>query len=157
MDRLHERSPHAKIAATDLHLADHPDDIAALRKKAETLSLLGDREHEGEVLMVLLECLDESEKPDTLARLIGIGQIDRMTSLRRTLLAEKFRVSHPDLSRGLLLSVVGGDKNDSQRPDALLALAGLTQPPERDTWLAELRERYPLHPAHELARQRGLI
>lgn len=157
MDRLHERSPNAKIAATNLHLVDHPEDIDALRKKAEALALMGDKEHEGEVLMVLLECLEESDKPEILARLIGIGQIARMTSLRRTLLAEKFRVTHPDLSRGLLLSVVGGDPADSQRPEALLALAGLTESPEREVWLKEISDRFSMHPAHELARQRGWL
>ncbi len=78
-------------------------------------------------------------------------------ALRRTLLAEKYRTSHPDLSKGLLLSVIGGDPDDRQRPDALLAMAGLTEPPDRETWLKELADRYALHPACELARQRGLL
>lgn len=157
MDRLDDRSPAAKLTATDLHLADHPGDVSALRKKAETLSLLGDKEHEAEVLTLMLESAPEADHPQILTRLIGIGQIVRLPSLRRTLLAEKFRTTHPDLSKGLLLSVIGGDPDDRQRPDALLAMAGMTESPDRDTWLKELADRYALHPACELARQRGLL
>lgn len=157
MDRLQERSPAAQLAATDLHLAEHPEDVSALRKKAATLSVLGDKEGEAKVLLELLEITPDKEHPEHLARLIGIGQIGRISSLRRTLLAEKLRAGHPDLSVGLLLSVVGGDANDSQRPEALLALASMGDAPEREDWLRELAERYPLHPACALARQRGLI
>lgn len=157
MDRLQERSHTAKLAATDLHLADHPEDLVALEKKADTLGMLGDREAEGEVLLAMLDILPQGKHPETLARLIGIGQISRISSLKRTLLAEKLRSTHPDLSKGLLLSVVGGDPQDRQRPDALLALATQAEPPERDSWIAELKDRYPLHPACELARHRGLL
>lgn len=155
MDRLEARSPAAKLAATDLHLADHPEDLDALRKKIETLAMLGERDQEGDALLTLLEASPERDHPEVLARLIGIGQIEKISSLRRTLLAEKLRTTHPDLSRGLLLSVIGGDAGDGQRPEALLALAGLTDEPERAKWLAELAERYSLHPACELARKRG--
>ncbi len=157
MDRLDDRSPAAKVAASDLHLADHPEDVSALRKKASALALMGDKEGEGEVLLALIECLDESERPEVLARLIGIGQVQQISSLKRTLLADRLRMTHADLSRGLLLSVVGGDPDDGQRPEALLALAGMSEPPERDTWLRELSERYAMHPACELARHRGML
>lgn len=153
MDRLEERSPAAKLAASDLHLAEHPEDVAALLKKAEAHALLGDRDHEGEALIQALDHLPESGQPDLLARLIGIGQVQRLPSLRRTLLAERFRVSHEDLAKGLLLSVLAGSPDDPQRPEALLALATLGE----TNYLQELRERFALHPACDLARARGLL
>lgn len=153
MDRLDERSPAAKLAATDLHLADHPEDVAALLKKAETLALLGDKEHEAEALLQVLDKLPESGQPEVLTRLIGIGQISRLPSLRRTLLAERFRTQHADLSKGLLLSVIAGPNDDPQRPEALLALASLGE----TSYLQELKERFALHPACDLARARGLF
>jgi membrane associated rhomboid family serine protease len=157
MDRLEERSLAAKIRASDIHLAKHPEDIAALKKKAEALALLGDKPHEAQVLVALLDVAPESDHPELLARLVGIGQISLLSSLRRTLLAEKFRCDYPELARSLLLSVVGGDPADSQRPDALLALALLSEEAERSKWLDELAERFALHPAAELARKRGLL
>lgn len=153
MDRLEKRSPAAKLAASDLHLAEHPADVAALLKKADAHAQLGDRDHEAEALLQALEHLPESGQPDLLARLIGIGQIQRLPSLRRTLLAERFRVSHADLAKGLLLSVVAGSPEDPQRPEALLALATMGE----SSYLQELREKFSLHPACDLARARGLL
>ncbi len=49
---------------------------------------------------------------------------------------------------------------DPQRPEALLALAGLEregEPGRAEALLEELRRTYPLHPAAELARRRGWI
>jgi hypothetical protein len=157
MDRLDERSAAAMLAATDIHLAQHPEDVEALRKKATTLASLGDKESEGKVLWELMELVPEKEHPELLVRLIGIGQVHQVSSLRRTLLAEKHRATLPDLSKGLLLSVIGGNLDDRQRPEALLALATLVEGEEREAWLRELAERYSMHPAFELARQRGLL
>lgn len=152
IDKMHERGPAAKLAATDRHLAEHPEDASALQKKAETLAMLGDRDHEAEVLVQLLDQVDDHEQAKALARLIGIGQITRLPSLRRMKLAEKFRPTHPDLDRGLLLSVAR-DSSDRERPEALLALACGGD----DSSLRELAEHYPLHPACDLARARGLL
>ena len=157
MDRLDERSAAAMLAATDIHLAQHPEDVDALRKKATTLASLGDRESEGKVLLELIEHVPERDHPELLVRLIGIGQVDQIPSLKRTLLAEKHRAALPELSKGLLLSVIGGSVDDHQRPEALLALATLGEGEERDAWLRELAERFSMHPAFELARQRGLL
>lgn len=153
MDRLDHRSPAAKLAATELHLEEHPEDVVALLKRADTLAMLGDRDHEADALIQALDKLPESEQPRLLARLIGIGQIQRLPSLRRTLLADRFRVAHEDLAKGLLLSVVAGSPDDPQRPEALLALASLGEA----SYLQELRERFSLHPACDLARARGLF
>jgi membrane associated rhomboid family serine protease len=156
VDRMDQRSPAAKLAATDLHLAEHPDDVQALFKKVDALATLGDKDQEGEVLAQLLTKLPESDRPPVLARLIGIGQISRLPSLQRTLLAERYRSSNPELAKSLLLSVIGGKFDDEQRADALLALCTLA-PSEAQPWLDELRSKFPIHPATDLARTRGLI
>lgn len=157
VDRMDDRSPAAKLAATDLHLADHPGDVQALFKKSEALATLGDRDHEAEVLVEMLSKLPERDQPPVLARLIGIGQIRRVPSLRLTLLAEKFRAGNPELSKSLLLSVLGGDAKDPQRPEALLALATLLGKEEGAAYLEELAKDFDMHPAADLARTRGLL
>jgi membrane associated rhomboid family serine protease len=156
VDRMEQRSPAARLAATDLHLAEHPGDIQALFKKVDALATLGDKDQEGEILIQMLAKLPDPDRPPVLGRLIGIGQIGRLPSLQRTLLAERLRSTSPDLSKSLLLSVLGGPTNDDQRPDALLALATIA-PDEARQWLDELQSRFPMHPAADLARARGLL
>lgn len=157
VDQMHERSPAAKLAATDLHLAEHPGDVQALFKKAEALATLGDKDHEGEVLLQMLEKLPERDHPPVLARLTGIGQISRISSLKRTLLAEKYRSKSPELCKSLLLSVLGGPESDPQRPEALLALATLLGKEGGSAYISELRHNFEMHPACDLARTRGLL
>ncbi|MEQ1823762.1 MAG: rhomboid family intramembrane serine protease [Fimbriimonadaceae bacterium] len=156
VDQMDQRSPAAKLVATDLHLAEHPDDVQALFKKVDALATLGDKDQEGAVLLQMLSKLPEVDRPPILGRLIGIGQVGRLPSLQRTLLAEKYRQTNPGLAKSLLLSVIGGDRKDSQRPEALLAISALS-PNEAEPYLEELKENFPLHPATDLARTRGLI
>lgn len=76
------------------------------------------------------------------------------------MLAERFKSSDPDLARLLLSSVVGGPKSDSQRPDAMLSLATLNmgdRSEEAHALLKELMASYPMHPATEVARAKGLV
>lgn len=157
VDRMDERSPAAKLAAADLHLADHPGDVQALFKKAEALSTLGDKDHEGEVLLQMYEKLPERDRPPVLARMIGIGQISRISSIKLTLMAEKLRPTHPELAKSLLLAVVGGSISDPQRPEALLALATMLGKEEGAEYAAELQRDFSMHPTADLARARGLI
>jgi len=157
VDKMDDRSPAAKLAATDLHLAEHPGDVQALFKKAEALATLGDRDHEAEVLVQMLEKLPERDQPPVIARLIGIGRLGILPSLKLTLLAEKFRTSNPELAKSVLLSVLGGRLDDPQRPEALLALSTLLGKDSAGEYLAELKSTYDLHPAAELARARGLL
>ena len=76
------------------------------------------------------------------------------------MLADRLKGSDPDTARLLLDSVVAGDADDPQRPDAMLALAALEraqQPQRAEALLCELGEAYPMHPAAELARSRGWL
>ncbi|MCW5940946.1 MAG: rhomboid family intramembrane serine protease [Fimbriimonadaceae bacterium] len=154
---MRDRSPGAALASAEVVLRHDPDHTEAGRQRIEALESLGEKEDLVEaVLAVLRKQPRECER--CLARLANLGALDRVEPLKRTLYAERFKESSPDLSRALLASVLDGGADDGQRPDALLALAGLERDraPERaQTLLRELIERYPLHPATTLARNRG--
>jgi hypothetical protein len=155
---MNQRSAGAALAAAEEHLQRHPEDLKGLQEKAEAHAKLGDCDEEAAAILMMLDKTPESQQPELLMRLAEINCLERLPSLRRTLLAERFRRTEPVLSARLLQSVVRGDESDPQRPDALLALAGLeleSTPELAKRHLEELLDKYPLHPAAELARSRG--
>ena len=157
IEEMDQRSPAAKLAAAEVALRHHPKDVNAMRQKAEALSRLNETDAEAACLLEILEVADERDQKEVLARLDKINRLEKLSSLRRTLLAERYKASEPDLSRLLLLSVIRV-MSDDQRPDALFALAVLdygTYPENAKTWLRDLFSNYPMHPAADLARARG--
>jgi hypothetical protein len=83
-----------------------------------------------------------------------------LPAARRIALAEQLKDGHPAVARALLVSVAEGGSDDTQRPEALLALAGLElhrEPEHASALLRELAVRYPLHPCCDLARKRGWL
>lgn len=160
LDLANLRSPSAVIRAAESHLKDHPNDTVALGEMANAYSTLEEHDKEAETLVRMLDLLPESQQAAAAHRLCQINQADRLPSLRRTMMAERFKASDPNCSKALLLSVMKGPKDDSQRPDAMLALAGLlreTNKPLSDKVLKELANTYPLHPSVELARAKGWL
>jgi membrane associated rhomboid family serine protease len=158
LDAMNRRSPAAALLAAERHLARHPSDPKALWEVVDAARLMGDAEMETGGLLELLEVLPESEQPELLARLAELGRLGRLTPLRRSLMADRHRLGHPDLARALFRSVIEEPENEPQRPEALLALAGLELEREEAAarpLLEELMTRYPLHPAAEVARARG--
>jgi membrane associated rhomboid family serine protease len=159
LERMNERGPAAAVVAAQKHLERHPRDIAALTTLADAYAKLGEREREADTLMALLDLVSVDQQPDVVRRLSALGRVSRIPVLRRLQLADRARATAPGVSRALLRSVVEGPE-DSQRPDALLALAALEreQAPERAAeLLEELQRTYPLHTAVELARKRGWL
>lgn len=157
---MNERSPGALLAAAHVHLTAHPKDAAGLRQKADALASLGDRDHEADALIELLNRTPESQQSSILERLASIDSLDKLPSLRRTLLAERFKSTDIALAAMLLHSVIEEGPNDPQRPDALVALAGIelaAQPEKARDRLRELAVDHPLHPATELARAKGWL
>ena len=154
------RSPAAIRAAAEQHLKIHPTDPTALRQLAEACHQLGESNEEGSALIRLLEVVPEAEQASLFDRLVSCGSIRMISSSRRTMLAERFRAQYPEVTKQLLKSVVDGPRGDAQRPDAILSLATL-ELSEGDSaaeaLLAELVQSYPLHPATEVARTKGLI
>lgn len=160
LDKMNERGPAAVALAARQHLKEHPGDVRALRDLAEAERQLDHPIAEVEALLKLLDALPESEQADPLARLAELEKLATLPSLRRTLLADRFRESDPVTARMLLDSVVAGPDSDPQIPDAMLALASLERdhaPDRAVEILNKLQAKFPLHPTVDLARQRGWI
>lgn len=160
LDRMNARGPAAAEAAARAHLRRHPDDPKALRDLAAACHDLGEAAGEADAIMALMRIEPENEQPGLLARLAEIGMADRLPAARRVALAEKMKDGHPSVARSLLLSVADEGSDGTQRPEALLALAGLEmhrEPEQAAALLRELATRYPLHPCSDLARKRGWL
>lgn len=160
LDQMNERGPAAVAVAARQHLKGHPGDIRAMRDLAEAEKQLGHPIAEVETILKLLEVLPESEQIEPLRRLGEMEKLAMLPSLRRTLLADRYREPDPETCRMLLTSVVEGPYSDPQIPDAMLALASLDferAPDQAQAMLARLVATYPLHPTVNLARQRGWI
>jgi len=160
LDLMNERGPAAAALAARQHLKDHPGDVKALRDLVEAERQLGPSGAEAETLNLLIAALPEAEQGESLMRLGELGRLGTINSVKRTMLADKVRATHPETSRILLESVVDGPISDPQIPEAMLALAALekeTEPDKAAQILTELEARFPLHPAVDLARKRGWI
>jgi hypothetical protein len=159
LEDLEERGPAAVAHAAEQHLAQHPGDAEVLKELVGALEKLGETDREGLALVQLVEALPESEQAVPALRLCRIGRADLMPIVRRTMLAERLKEHDPDCSRELLESVVS-EADEPQRPDAMMSLIALEwdeNPVRAHALLDELTERYPLHPAVELARARGWL
>jgi membrane associated rhomboid family serine protease len=157
IDEMEHRSPGAKLAAADAVLKSDTSDVNALWEKCNALSLLNEPDEECSCLVKLLDVVPEVEQVEVLSRLDSINRLEQLTSLRRTMLAERLKTKNPDISRLLLLSVIRV-MSDTQRPDALFALAALDHeefPENATVWLRDLFANYPMHPAADVARAKG--
>ncbi|MBS1713555.1 MAG: rhomboid family intramembrane serine protease [Armatimonadetes bacterium] len=154
LEQMTERGPAALAQAAERHLAEHPDDTKALNDLASAANQMGDREQESGALLRLLDLLPTPSQPNVLERLEACGALGALPAVRRLKLAETHKATRPDVSKRLSYSI---DESDPLRPEALLALATLEEGEGRDAVTAELRERFALHPATEIARQKGLL
>lgn len=160
LDQMNERGPAAVALAARQHLKEHPKDIRALRDLAEAEKQLAHPIAELEAIHKLLEILPESEQSEPIHRLGELEKLATLPSLRRTLLADRFKESDEDTARLLLESVISGPESDPQIPDAMLALASLEReaaPEKAAEILKKLQATFPLHPTVDLARHRGWI
>jgi hypothetical protein len=155
LEEMNSRSPAAAVTAARRHLESHPDDPHVLRELASALEKLGDHDDESRVL-VRLFAVEPSVEP--LRRLGELNRLGLLPTLERLKLAEKYG-DDQDVARELLQSVVDGD-DDIQRPEAMLALAGLEREDHAEKAteiLNKLCAKYPLHPTVDLARARGWL
>lgn len=160
LEQMNLRGPGAVLAAAQRHLAIHPRDVKVLWDLAEAQRQLGEREEEAIALMKILDLVPEEEQVEVLRRLCQAGRVTKISTIRRLQFADRVREGSPAVARALLRSVVDGPKDEAQRPDAILALAGIERddsPDRAAILLAELTEKYPLHPAVDLARKRGWV
>lgn len=159
LEQMKDRSPGAVAAAAEQHLDHHPEDLDALWKLAQAQGHLGDHDAEATTLIRILDVLPESQQPEVLVPMGRCGGLGRLPSIRRMLLADRLRSSHPKLAIELLESVISESDEDNQRPEALFALASIrreSDPEPAKALVVELLDRYPLHPAADLARAKGL-
>lgn len=158
IDSMSERGPAAVAATARMHLQTHPKDPKALKDLAEAYGDLDEAIRETDALLSLFQVAADDQQPNILRRILEVDKADRIPTYRRTLLAERFKETDPAMCIQLLETVIRED--DAQRPEALLALAALEREahPERaETLLRELREKYPIHPAMDVARKRGWV
>jgi hypothetical protein len=141
-------------------LAKHPKDLKALWELANAQSDLGEGESESKTLLTILELTTDSDRVEAVRRLCKLGRVSVLPTLKRLQYADQCKASAPEVTKALLRSVVEGPRDDSQRPDAMLALVAIereSQPEKAKTLLIELMDVYPMHPAAELARKRGWV
>lgn len=153
-----DRGPEARLAAAESALAQHPGDIGLMRERAEALAVLGEPAREAAAWLELLEIAPEEEQPKIVGHLARCGALCEIPLLRRRRLADALREASPTVSAQLLESVVSESEGSPEFPDALLSLAELQRElsPERANELIRtIFERFPMHPAADLARARG--
>ncbi|MFI5385082.1 MAG: rhomboid family intramembrane serine protease [Fimbriimonadales bacterium] len=156
--RMNERGPAAAVVAALRHLEVHPDDPTALKHLVEAHKLMNDSEGEAGALVRIIDLLPEDDVGVPICRLRDLGELGRLPPLKRIRLAERVRSQDPQTTKLLLESVIDEPASEPQRPEAMLALAGLNRddnPEAASSMLTRLQSEYPLHPAVELARARG--
>ncbi len=157
LEKMNSRGPAATVAAADALLQKSPDNPDVLWQKATALANLDEFEQSAAVAlqMLALPNPDEPRIVQHLAQIDQLGVIDSVTHLK---LADRLAKSNPELAERLLVFV--SESDPGQRPEALLALAQLHAPQQSETFnqaLEQLRHEYPVHPATEVARQKGWI
>ena len=152
LEQVNERGPDAVIAAAKTHLEEHPEDPVALARLAGALGDLGDRDGEAGARLRLMNATEGEPRREALARLLALDA-GRLPARRRLQLAEEVAPEDRALAARLLDGIL---EDAGAGPDALLARAVLTEPADA-RFLERLAREYPLHPATELARRRGLL
>jgi membrane associated rhomboid family serine protease len=158
--QMGDRSPGAIIAAAEQQLSERPEDVAALQELALVHEHLGENEKEAEALFKLLDLMPEEKLAPVLERICSLKEANKIAPHKRLALAERFKNQDPSPSQALLMSVLNDPTCEQQRPDALLALATLlyTSAPDKAKIVSqELATKYPLHPATEIARAKGML
>lgn len=156
LERMNQRGPAAAAAAALRHLEAHPRDPVALRQLVEAHRLMDDATSEADALARLTELLPDEDLGIPLLRLGELGELSRFSPIQRMRMAERVAPSSPEAARKLYEDVIASA--ESQRPEALLALAALEReqdPGAAVAALARLADEYPLHPSTEIARARG--
>lgn len=157
LQEMAARGPAASLAAAERHLQSHPDDVSALRQKAEAHRLLSEFGPEMQTHRRLVEIGPPEDVGPSIVRLGEMGLLDQMAPRLRLRLASQLEATDADAARLLLRSVIDGS-DDDQRPEALLALAVLERSGRPEVACALVRtlfDQYPMHPAADLARARG--
>ena len=160
LKQMGERSPGAVMAAAEQQLQERPNDLNALQELAMVHEHLGEHDKEAVVLFKLLELTPEEKQGPLLERICTLGEAAKIPPHRRLALAERFKADEHSPSTCLLQSVLDDPDASALHPDALLALASLEaehNPAKCEALLSRLKTEFPLHPAMEIARTKGLL
>jgi hypothetical protein len=154
LDALNDQGPEAQIAHLRAHLSQHPGDISVQLRLAHEHEELGDKAEEIALLSKLVFGAQGAEQVQSVDRLLDLNGLSSVTPVRRRQLADQLETSQ---AIKVLMTIVDGDKNDPQRPEAMLDLAGRLQGSEAEDIARRLAEEYPLHATTEVARQKGWL
>ncbi len=160
LDQMNQRGPAAVLRAAEQHLQRHPDDLRAMRQKAEALERMHEYEAAAQAWYDYQKKAPTGAEPEIIANLAGVNGLDLIPPMERAKLADQFRESHREEAILLLESLVSRPADDPLRPDAMLSLAMLLKAQDEarsKQLLQELQEKYTFHGATELARAKGLI
>ena len=151
LDEMNARGPAALLVAAERHLAEHPDDPRALDDLARAARDLGEPEVETEALLRTAEAVPDA-RPIAVGRILDLGRVGLIPVAKRLRWAETLKGSPVGVR--LLESVA--ESGDPLAPDARLVLAEQAPDPDRQAWAARLVAEHSLHPAADIARQKGL-
>lgn len=147
---MHERGPAARKAAAEQRLRESNGDDTARLHLAESLAAMGEHEDSVPHWVILCSSTSADKRNLAVAALARMGRLSALPSLTRMQLVPQVSESN---ALSLYKSIVN-TPNDPERPHALLALASQGVP---GPWITLLLQEYPLDPAADLARQRGLV
>lgn len=154
------RSPAAVLAASEEHLSKFPNDERALRAQADALQVLGDVDHEVEARLRLISISGGDVRVEQIQRLSELCALSKLPPVQRLRIAEECRSSHREVAIRVLESVAAEPGSEAFQPDAMLALAEVERrerPDASGAWVRRLLDQYPMHPAAEVARRKGLV
>lgn len=160
ISEMEGRSPAAVIAASKAHLLHHPTDLDAFEELIEAYATQDQPQEEIAAHLRVLDFAPESQWLVHIERLAELRGLTRIPSLKRCQMAQKMATTSPKAQEILLESVTNEPTNDPQVPEALLALAVLNTDSDssRSSQLLErLQTEFPLHPATDIAKVRGLL
>lgn len=160
LDQMNERGPAATLHAAERMLQKHPNDLRALRHKAEALRDLHEPKKEAAAWLELLAKSPEADQAGIVEELASCGGLEAVEPIERAKLADRLKDSSPTACRTILESLVRQKDDAPTRPEALLALATLIQgeePEQARKLTEELSAKYSLHGAAAVARAKGMI
>ncbi len=146
LTRVSAQGPQAAFLAAQQILQLRPDDTAAIKAAAEAAQTLGDTATEIPLRLKLVS----SDLGASVQRLVELKALSQLSVLDRMKLASQADES----TKLILLKSVAAESASDERPNALLELGSLEP---SGGWLGTLLREYPMHPATQVGRNRGLI
>lgn len=159
LERMNLRGPAATLAAAEAILKQQPKSRTALWQKIEALHDLAEFDDCNQAVQQYLNGATEEETVSALKMLTEIRRLATIPAVQRLKYADQVQKNDSALSVAILKSVAEAS-DEPRRPDALLSLCDLLKidnPAQSQQFAEILSQEFPLHPATELAKQKGLL